>query len=50
MPQPRVFVSRIMHPDALAVIEEATDMEVWPDDPPPARRCCGPGWPMPRVC
>ncbi len=36
MPQPRVFVSRIMHHDALAVIEEACDMEVWPDDPPPS--------------
>ena len=36
MPQPRVFVSRMMHQDALALIGEATDMEVWPDDPPPS--------------
>ena len=35
MSQPRVFVSRMMHPDAIALIGEATDMEVWPDDPPP---------------
>ena len=35
MSQPRVFVSRTMHPDAIALIGEATDMEVWPDDPPP---------------
>ena len=36
MSQPRAFVSRMMHPDAIAVIGEATDMEVWPDDPPPS--------------
>ena len=36
MPQPRVFVSRMMHQDALALIGEATDMEVWPNDPPPS--------------
>ena len=36
MPQPRVFVSRMMHQDALALIGEATDMEVWPKDPPPS--------------
>ena len=36
MPQPQVFVSRMMHQDALTLIGEATDMEVWPDDPPPS--------------
>ena len=36
MSQPRAFVSRMMHPDAIALIGEATDMEVWPDDPPPS--------------
>ncbi|CAI8030067.1 Glyoxylate reductase [Geodia barretti] len=36
MSQPRAFVSRMMHPDAIALIGEATEMEVWPDDPPPA--------------
>ena len=36
MSQPRAFVSRMMHPDAIAVIGGATDMEVWPDDPPPS--------------
>ncbi len=35
MSQPRAFVSRMMHPDAIAMIGEATDMEVWPADPPP---------------
>ena len=35
MSQPRTFVSRMMHPDAIALIGEATEMEVWPDDPPP---------------
>ncbi len=36
MSQPRAFVSRMMHPDAIALIAEAADMEVWPDDPPPS--------------
>ena len=36
MSQPRAFVSRMMHPDAIALIGEGTDMEVWPDDPPPS--------------
>ena len=36
MSQPRVFVSRMMHPDAIALIGEAAEMEVWPDDPPPS--------------
>ena len=35
MTQPRAFVSRMMHPDAIALVGEATEMEVWPDDPPP---------------
>ena len=35
MSQPRAFVSRMMHPDAVALIGGETDMEVWPDDPPP---------------
>ena len=35
MSQPRVFVTRHMHHDALSIIGEATEMEVWPDDPPP---------------
>ncbi len=35
MSQPRSFVSRNMHPDAIALIGGATEMEVWPDDPPP---------------
>ena len=35
MSQPRAFVSRMMHADAIALIDEATEMEVWPDDPPP---------------
>lgn len=35
MSQPRAFVSRMMHPDAMALIDEATEMEAWPDDPPP---------------
>ena len=36
MTQPRTFVSRMMHPDALEVIGKATEMEVWPDDAPPS--------------
>ena len=36
MTQPSAFVSRMMDPDALTLIEKATDMEVWPDDPPPS--------------
>ena len=36
MTQPRAFVSRLMHQDAIDLIGEATDMEVWPDDPPPS--------------
>ena len=36
MSQPRAFVSRMMHPDAIALIGGATEMEVWPDDPPPS--------------
>ena len=35
MTQPRAFVSRLMHPDAITLVGEATEMEVWPDDPPP---------------
>ena len=35
MNRPRAFVSRRMHQDALDVIAESTDMEVWPDDAPP---------------
>ena len=35
MSQPRAFVSRMMHPDAIALVGEATEMEVWPDDWPP---------------
>ena len=35
MSQPQAFVSRMMHPDAIALLGEATQMEVWPDDPPP---------------
>ena len=35
MTQPRAFVSRMMHPDAIALVGEAAEMEVWPDDPPP---------------
>lgn len=36
MNQPRAFVTRMMHQDALDLIGEATDMEVWPIDPPPS--------------
>ena len=36
MTQPRAFVSRMMHPDAIALIDGATTMEVWPEDPPPS--------------
>ena len=36
MTQPRTFVSRMMHPDALEVIGKATEMELWPDDAPPS--------------
>ena len=36
MTQPRTFVSRMMHPDALELIGKATEMEVWPDDAPPS--------------
>ena len=36
MSQPRAFVSRMMHPDAIALIGESAEMEVWPDDPPPS--------------
>ena len=35
MSQPQAFVSRMMHPDAIALVEHATDLEVWPDDWPP---------------
>ena len=35
MSQPRAFVSRMMHPDALALIDGASEVEVWPDDAPP---------------
>ena len=36
MTQPRAFVTRVMHQDAIDLIGDATDMEVWPDDPPPS--------------
>ena len=36
MSQPRVFVTRMMHQDALDLISETTGMEVWPIDPPPS--------------
>ena len=35
MSQPRAFVSRMMHTDALDLIAESTEMEVWRDDAPP---------------
>lgn len=36
MSLPRAFVSRMMHPDAIALISGAAETEVWPDDPPPS--------------
>ena len=36
MTQPRAFITRMMHPDAVAMIGEAAQTEVWPDDPPPS--------------
>ena len=36
MTQPRLFVTRIMHPDGIALLGEAAEVEVWPDDPPPS--------------
>ena len=35
-PPPKVFITRRIHPDALDLIAAETDMEVWPDEYPPA--------------
>ena len=35
MTRPQVFITRDMHPDALDLIAQSTQMEVWPHDPPP---------------
>lgn len=32
---PRAFVTRMMHPDAIALLAGAAEVEVWPDDAPP---------------
>ena len=37
MPKPKVFVARKMAQEALDMIAEATDMELWEDDMPPPR-------------
>ena len=36
MAKPKVFVTRVIHPDALDVIAQGSDMEVWPDEHPPS--------------
>jgi glyoxylate reductase len=35
MPKPRVFVTRQLLPEVLALIAESAEMEVWPDEYPP---------------
>lgn len=35
MQKPRVFITRNMHPDALDLIGQSTDMDLWPEDAPP---------------
>ena len=36
MHRPRVYVTRQIFPDALDLIEQTAELEVWPDDEPPA--------------
>ena len=36
MAVPKVFITRRIHPDALELIAAETDMDVWPDEYPPA--------------
>ena len=36
MSKPRVFVTRRIMPDALDLIADSADLEVWPDDAPPS--------------
>ena len=36
MHKPRVYVTRQIFPDALDLIEQTAELEVWPDDEPPA--------------
>ena len=36
MAQPKVFITRQIHQEALDLIAAEADMEVWPDDAPPS--------------